>query len=84
MARMRRKRSEMSVDDAVKACRVFSKSISRFAEIAHCVDGCLFGETPDGQIDVLFRLRGNFGVADEFFEAMRVLGEHKLPRRRVT
>jgi hypothetical protein len=72
----RRKRSHMSRNDCLLAFESFAKLVQRQAESS---GGLTFGECPDGQIDVKFRVLGSFGVAEAVFEAVRVLAGHKLP-----
>ena len=83
----RRKRSEMSIEDCINAIKKFSKKIEKFCETS---DGSSFSHRvtrngmsfmPDGQINVMFAVKGRYGVGDDLFEALRVLGEHKLPRQ---
>lgn len=82
--RKRRLRSEMSVDDAVKAIEAFSKTVVRFTETS---DAGVFTHRHGGKpafsgqhLNIQIMVDGNFGAAGDFFEALRVLGEHKLPR----
>lgn len=82
----RRKRSEMSRDDCLLALERFAKFVKRQAETS---DGGMFGVRnehgisvlPRDQIVVTFAVEGSFGVAEELFEAIRVLAGHKLPRK---
>ena len=74
---MRRKRSHMSRADCLLAFERFAKIVKREAEVS---GGPTFGDLPPGQIDVVFRVVGSFGVADDMWEAIRVLAGHKLPR----
>ena len=82
----RRKRSELSRADCLIALESFAKAVQRMGETS---DGSMFGRMnqhgisvlPSGQISVLFAVNGSFGVADDLFEAIRVLAGHKLPRK---
>ena len=56
----------------------FAKIVQREAESSG--EGP-FGDLPSGQINVTFRVHGTFGVADDMFEAIRVLAGYRLPRR---
>ncbi len=75
---MRRKRSEMTKQQAVNAVAKFSKTIHRWLESS---DLSAFGVPNQiGYHSVQIMAPGSFGLADDFFEALRVLGGHKLPR----
>lgn len=82
----RRRRSKLSLEDCIGVFERFSKVILRHAETS---DHGPFGvlnvqrtgfELPRGTINVVFQVKGGFGVADELFEALKVLNSHKLPR----
>lgn len=81
----RRKRSELSRQDCLKVFERFAMTIRRFGETS---DEGMFalpsgeGCEPMGQGDINVQLcvKGGFGSADQFFEAIRVLGGFKLPR----
>jgi membrane protease subunit (stomatin/prohibitin family) len=84
---MRRKRSDMTINDCIKAISTFAKKVEKFMETS---DGSTFSHRvkrnnmvfmPDGQINVAFAVKGKYGVAEDLFEALRVLGEHKLPKK---
>lgn len=75
----RRKRSNITKAQAVYIVETFAMRIERFCETtaSRAMDNF------DGQhLDVVLRVNGcpAFGFADNFFEALRVLGRHKLPR----
>jgi hypothetical protein len=74
----RRKRSHMSREDCLVAFEKFALRVQRQSESSGGT--VLGGEAPFGQLDVTFRVLGQFGVAEEMFEAVRVLAGHKLPR----
>ena len=75
---MRRKRSEFTKKRAVAEVSTFAKRIERWCETSG--SGAM---RPHDGLDVVIRVGGvpAFGFADNFFEALRVLGGHKLPRR---
>lgn len=72
----RRRRSHLSREDCLVVFERFAKTVQRQAESS---GGQVFGNAPSGQIDVVFRVLGSFGVADDMFEAIRVLAGYKLP-----
>lgn len=75
----RRKRSHMTEADCLEAFREFSKRVQRMAEGSF---GLYDGEfAPADQLGVRFLVSGNFGVGSPLFEAIRVLGGHKLPAK---
>ena len=82
----RRKRSELTKADCLLVFEFFAKRVKRFAETT---DGGMFGThnqhgisvLPRGQINVMFAVEGGFGISDDLFEAIRVLGGHKLPNK---
>lgn len=82
----RRKRSKLSRDDCLLVLEYFAKKVKRFAITS---DGSTFGRVnghgvsvlPGGQLNVMLCVEGDYGVADDLFEAIRVLGGHKLPRK---
>lgn len=76
----RRKRSDMTEADCLEAMREFSGRVNRFMETSS-PRPFEFECAPDGTIVVAFQVRGGFGVADPIFEAIRVLGGHKLPAK---
>lgn len=67
----------MTRANCLKALEAFSKRVYRFAETSEVPT---FGETPKGNVCVVLSVEGRFGVADDLFEAIRVLGGFKLPR----
>lgn len=77
---MRRKRSEMNEAECVSAVKEFAKRIDRMVDSSAGVDGHS-SFAPDGHITALISVKGNFGSNDDFWEAMRVFGEHKLPAK---
>lgn len=82
----RRKRSELSRQDCLGAVERFAQHVCRFGTTS---DASMFsvhnssGDAPmtRDQINVQILVQGSFGVADEFFEALRVLAGFKLPRK---
>lgn len=74
-AKVRRKRSRLSREDCLLVFERFAKIVQREAESS---GGAVFGMAASGQIDVVFRVQGSFGVADDMFEAIRVLAGYKL------
>lgn len=75
----RRERSRMSRDDCLLALERFSKRVVREAE---WTGGQPFYDfAPHGHITVTFLVHGSFGVADDIFEAIRVLAGYRLPRK---
>jgi hypothetical protein len=77
-----RKRSIYNRADCLVALEAFSRLVQRFGETS---DPSMFrdGENtlPTGKINVQFQVEGNYGVAGDLFEAIRVLAGHKLPRK---
>ena len=73
----RRKRSSMKRADCVKALAKFAPLVERFLETsdasAFCSEIC-----PSDKINVQFLVRGSFGVANDVFEAIRILAGHKI------
>lgn len=74
---MRRKRSHMTEADCLEALRVFAGKVERMVEGSMGCGGDHL--CPSGSISVQFQLKGGFGVGGPIFEAIRVLGGHKLP-----
>ena len=75
----RRKRSKMSRSDCISALVDFARRVQRQGETS---GGGMFSDfAPKGCLTVHFEVSGEFGSNDKVFEAVRVLGEHKLPRR---
>lgn len=80
----RRKRSEMTEDQARDAACKFLAGVIRMGETS---DPSIFsGPNSEGkpamgpnQINVQLMVAGSFGVASDFFEAIRVLAGYKLP-----
>lgn len=80
--RKRRKRSEMTVEEARQAFVDFAKAVERFGETSDASmfsNGELNFET--GHINVQFLASGNFGVAEKVFEAIRIFKGVKLPAK---
>jgi hypothetical protein len=75
----RRKRSHMTEADCLESLRCFSGRVERMLTGSHGIEPHTFA--PDGQVTVAFSVCGSFGVADDLFEAVRVLGGHKLPAK---
>ena len=71
----RRKRSYMTEKDCFNAMRIFAKRVDRMLTGSHGIGPSTFA--PDGEVSVCFSVRGGFGVADDVFEAVRVLAGHK-------
>ena len=74
----KRERSHLSRGDCLLVFERFAKLVQRQAESSGCL--VFGGAAPENQLDVNFRVLGSFGVADEMFEAIRVLAGHKLAR----
>ena len=79
----RRKRSHMTEADCLEAMRLFSKRVNRMLTGSHGIEPG-YTPAPDGEVTVGFSVSGSFGVADDLFEAVRVLGGHKLPAKEPT
>lgn len=75
----RRKRSKMSRGQATYAVAQFASRLYRFAETSE--DMKTLSPLPRGNINVVIQVEGSFGVSDDFFEALRVLGGWKIPRK---
>jgi hypothetical protein len=73
----RRKRSHMTEDDCLAAFKSLSKRVDRMLTGSHGIEPHTFAKT--GEVSVCLSVKGGFGVADEFFEAVRVFAGHKLP-----
>lgn len=80
---MRRKRSTMTEDQARSAACNFLRNVIRMGETS---DPSMFcGPSISGpalgleHINVQLMVAGSFGVANDFFEAIRVLAGYKLP-----
>jgi hypothetical protein len=76
----------MTVDEALNAVTEFSKTVVRFTETS---DPGMFdhgySDRPafsDQHLNIQIMVEGNFGAACDFFEAIRVLGEHQLPKKK--
>lgn len=67
----------MSREDCLHALETFGKRLYRFAETS---DPGALDPLPQGNICVHLSVEGSFGVADDLFEAIRVMGGFKLPR----
>lgn len=74
----RRKRSRLSRRDCLAVFESFARTVLRQAESSGAL---AFSDAPQGQIDVVFRVVGRFGAADDMFEAVRVLAGYKLPKK---
>lgn len=81
-------RPRMSREGAVAAFERFSKLVLRSAETA---DPVMFGvlnaqrtnfELPRGSINLVFQLKGDFGVSEDLFRAIKTLSGRKLPCKR--
>lgn len=73
----RRKRSDMTRQEALEAFAEFATRINRMCETS---SGGVFEKfAPNGQIMVQFLVDGKFGDNDRVFEAAMVLGGWKLP-----
>ena len=80
MKKPRRKRSELTHSAAVKAVEEWAADIERMANSSEDFD---LGQTPSppGYIVYKMKVKGGFTTHIEFFEALRVLGGHKLPAK---
>jgi hypothetical protein len=80
MTTVRRKRSELTHADAVKAVSKFASTIKRFCETD---EGFVIPNAGCGLNEILVKIlaSGSFGAASDFFEGLRVLGGHKLPAK---
>jgi len=80
---MRRPRSRMRRADCIKALAAFAPKVKRFMESSGAA-GFAHGPGTDGQfcerghINVMFLVRGGFGVAGDIMEAIRVLAGHVI------
>lgn len=80
MVAKRRKRSEMTMDKAIKAVAEFAANIKRWKESSEDFDYNI--PNPNlNEIVIKILIDGKFGVAEDFFEGMRVLGGMKLPAK---
>ena len=77
---MRRKRSYMTEEDCIEAVREFAKRIDHMLESSEGIDGS-GSYAPVDRITAKISVKGGFNSNARFFEAMRVLGEHKLPAK---
>ena len=75
----RRKRSHMTEADCLAALASFAPKVERMLTGTHGVEPSTFA--PEGEVTVAFSVKGSFGVADDLFEAISVLGGHKLPAK---
>ena len=75
----RRKRSHMTERDCLEALANFSKRVDRMLTGSHGIEPNTYA--PEGKVSVCFEVRGGFGIGDDLFEAIRVLGGHKLPAK---
>jgi hypothetical protein len=71
------KESQMSHRQAVAAVANFAERVHRWGETSSVP---LFDPLPQENLAIVISVEGGFGVADDFFEAMRVLGGYKKPR----
>lgn len=76
----RRKRSELTEAGCFAAVRRTAKSIDRMASTSQGMDGP-HSYAADGYITLMIAAKGGFGTHEDFWEALRVLGEFKLPRK---
>lgn len=78
----KRKRSRLTEAQAIEAIKLFCNRVERQGETS---DASMFRDDsyvlPSGKINVQFLVHGNFGVAEDLFEAMHVLSERKLPAK---
>ena len=74
---MRRKRSQMTEQDCFDAFRKFSKRVDRMLTGSHGIEP--HTQSPMNQVTISFSVDGDFGVGEDLFEAVRVMGGHKLP-----
>lgn len=80
---VRRKRSNMTEAEAIEAFKKFCTLVERQGETS---DASMFRRggalnMEQGHINVQFMVSGDFGVAEELFEAVRIFGGHKLPAK---
>jgi hypothetical protein len=74
---MRRSRSHMRRDECIKALEAFASKVKRFLESSD--KSSFSGKLCEpGEISVQFLVRGGFGVAEDLFEAIRVLAGHRI------
>lgn len=79
--RTRRKRSHMTIEQANKAVVDIASKIERFAETS-AASAFQKGQRKDvalDEVNIQILVKGNFGVADGFFEALRIFKGEKLP-----
>lgn len=86
MAEKRRKRADMTLNEAHRVMVNFSKAVVRFAETSEAGPFTCEGSTGKpamgrGYINGCFMLKGGFGAFDDVFMAVRVLGGHMLPAK---
>ena len=76
----RRKRSHLTEADCLQALAAFAARVKRQKESSESFfhgGECLSQD----EITVTFLVAGEFGVAHDLFEAVRVLAGHKLPAK---
>lgn len=73
----RRKRSHLTIQQCHAALDLIAPKVDRMLVGSHGIEP--HTNTAIRRICVCLEVRGGFGVADDFFEAIRVLAGHKLP-----
>ena len=81
MKKPRRKRSELTHGEAVKAVEEWAGDIQRMLNTSEKFDGVGEAERDLSLLTYKFQVRGKFTTHQDFFEAIRVLGGHKLPAK---
>jgi hypothetical protein len=86
MGKPRRKRADMTLDEAHRVMVKFSQAVVRFAETSD--QGPFTNPSSTGKpamgrgyVNGCFMLKGSFGAFEDVFMAVRVLGGHMLPKR---
>lgn len=79
----RRERSDLKRSDCIKALAEFAPRVQRFMESSDAAGfahgpGTLGTSCAPENINIMFLVRGNFGVAENLFEAIRVLAGHRI------
>ena len=78
----RRRRSEMSIKDCHVAFKEFAGAIVRMKETSEDPFGLSIGaHTPADSLGICFLVKGNFGVAEDLFEAVRIMRGSVLPAK---
>jgi hypothetical protein len=80
MSRRRRKRSHLSWNDCLPVLEKFAGRVHRMEESSD-VDRWGGGLPAEPALNVIFLVKGGFGVATDLYEAIRVLAGHRLPAK---